>query len=462
MKFFLTTLITFYCAIICYGQNNNEFNCFSIVAGKNATADGSVLVAHNEDDSGEQMLNVYITKSEPQNNIAKYLWVEFPGMKVADSFLNEYGVAITSDNCPSKEDKPELTNGGVLYELRVNAAKYAHSAKEAVKIMGALIDKYGYNGSGRSYMLADSNEGWILSAVNGKHWVAARIPDDHVMIIPNNYVIDKVNLADTANYAGSPDIIEYAIKRGWYNPQKDGEFSFKKAYGNPSKYTSNRNVIRHLSAIQYFTGNKYNANPDTFEFSVKPKSKVTLQDMINVLSSHGENTIFADSIANASKERHPLCICVNTTVMSAIFQLRGNMPKEIGSVMWLAHHHPCATAYIPWYLGMTSQPQGFARFNSYKEAIDKHFTDTKDKRKNYPDAICWKFIDRFEQIDGNYHNNIKPVSILNKKFQKKLFKGQRKFEKSLKKFDINSTNFKNELNSYTKEIYDNYFNFILK
>ena len=33
--------------------------CFTIVAGKDATVDGSVIIAHNEDDSPPQVVNHY-------------------------------------------------------------------------------------------------------------------------------------------------------------------------------------------------------------------------------------------------------------------------------------------------------------------------------------------------------------------------------------------------------------------
>lgn len=425
------------------------YNCFSIIAGKKATVDGSVLLAHNEDDSGEQMLNVYVVHRNKEQGTAKYLWTEFPGMKASDSFLNEFGVAITSDNCPSKEDAPELVNGGILYELRVEAAQKATSARDAVKIMGNMIDKFGYSGSGRTYLLADCNEGWILSVVNGKHWVAVKVPDNAILAIPNNYTIDKVDLTDTENYAGSADIISYAIKRGWYNPSTDGEFSFKKAYGSPSTYISSRNVIRHLSALEYFTGKTYTANPDTFPCYFIPKSKVSVQDMINVLSSHGENTIYKDSIANASKNHHPKCICVNSTVMAAVFQLRDNMPKEIASVMWLAPYHPCATPFIPWYIGMTSAPEGFARFNTAKEAIGKHFSNTS-LRANNTEAIYWKYVDNFTAIDKDYHNNIKKAKDENNNIQTMLMKNQGQFEKKCKRIVQNKGSIAKILNDYTK------------
>ena len=51
----------------CGAQNDN---CFGIIVGKNASATGEVILGHNEDDGGEQMLNIY---AGPE-----YIWAEFP------------------------------------------------------------------------------------------------------------------------------------------------------------------------------------------------------------------------------------------------------------------------------------------------------------------------------------------------------------------------------------------------
>ena len=40
-------------------QSQDGFDCFSVIAGKDATADGSVLFAHNEDDWGDRLVNWY-------------------------------------------------------------------------------------------------------------------------------------------------------------------------------------------------------------------------------------------------------------------------------------------------------------------------------------------------------------------------------------------------------------------
>ena len=77
-----------------FSQTSDHLNCFAVLAGKGATTDGSVLLAHNEDDSGEQMLNIYNVPRNSMGKNNKYIWVEFPGMEVSDAYLNEYGVAI--------------------------------------------------------------------------------------------------------------------------------------------------------------------------------------------------------------------------------------------------------------------------------------------------------------------------------------------------------------------------------
>ena len=44
--------------------------------------------------------------------------MEMPGQDFADSYMNENGVLVTSNSCPSKEQFGEITDGGIGYELR--------------------------------------------------------------------------------------------------------------------------------------------------------------------------------------------------------------------------------------------------------------------------------------------------------------------------------------------------------
>ena len=144
-----------------------NYNCFSILVGKDATTDGSVLFAHNEDDSGVNLVNWYkvpkLIHATGENILLinggqlpqvdetfSFLWLEMPGQTFSDSYINEYGVTIASNACRSKEDSAELVNGGIGYYLRRIMVERAKSAKEAVRIAGSIVDSIGYASSGRT------------------------------------------------------------------------------------------------------------------------------------------------------------------------------------------------------------------------------------------------------------------------------------------------------------------------
>jgi len=198
----LFSLLLFVPCLISLGRETlpSDYNCFTVLVGKNASVDGTVLYGHNDDD-GFQLVNTYV---EPRKNYAqgaeqtlqyggripqvptthKFLWLEVPGMEVADGFMNEYGVCIGSNFCGSREDRLDISHGGILYDLRLIMAQRAKTAREAVRIAGRLIEEFGYRGSGRSYCISDREEAWVLAAVKGKRWAAARVPDDEVMVLP--------------------------------------------------------------------------------------------------------------------------------------------------------------------------------------------------------------------------------------------------------------------------------------
>ncbi|MBE0664248.1 MAG: hypothetical protein IH584_00390 [Candidatus Aminicenantes bacterium] len=84
---------------------DENLNCFTIVTGKDATADGSVLLAHNEDDRGRLLVNIYKVPARehrsdsvfnlksrtvlPQNtNVPGLLWLEIPESDFADTYVS--------------------------------------------------------------------------------------------------------------------------------------------------------------------------------------------------------------------------------------------------------------------------------------------------------------------------------------------------------------------------------------
>ena len=100
--------------------------------------------------------------------------------------LNEHNVAGRDVWSPSRDELVAMTpnpqTGPQYSDLSRIAMERARTAREAVEIIGALIDEYGYSTyGGNSHMFADEQEGWVLlNFAGGKGlWIAERLgPDD--------------------------------------------------------------------------------------------------------------------------------------------------------------------------------------------------------------------------------------------------------------------------------------------
>lgn len=398
---------------------NQSFDCFSMLVGKKASADGSVIFAHNED-TGPSQVNYFQVprmKHNPGEIITlqgggivpqvsetfAYLWINIPVCDVCDSYTNEHGVAIGSDGCPSWEDKPELTDGGIVFWLRRIVAERARTAREGVKIAGELIDKFGYASSGRTYIIADSLEGWFLSAVIGKHWVARRVPDDQVAIVANCYTLQEINLNDTVNFLGSPDIIDYAIKRGWYDPAKDGEFRFARAYTSPGSLNHPGNTGRMWRGARLVTG----AQPDStkvYPFSVKPGKKLSVQDVISFQRDYYKTAwpvVYGNDgrlIPHATGDNS---LSGNGTQYSCVVHLRNWLPQAIRTVVWISPYRPEVQTYTPWYPAISIIPSVYAN-GDYQSALQAQF-NPQGKLENLDSKLAFRrFVALAKWADQDY------------------------------------------------------------
>jgi dipeptidase len=443
---FVLTIVLFLCGISISAQE--EQDCFSVLAGRKATVDGSVLFAHIEDDYGKQLVNwiAVPNKSYPEGtelilknggriaqvaSTVRYLWLEMPGMDFSDSYLNENGVCIASNSCPSREDKPELTDGGIGYNLRQIMAERAASAREAVVLAGQLIEKFGYTASGRTYSIADPNEAWSLAVVKGKHWVARRIPDDEIMVIPNNFTISEVDLTDQKNFLGSADLIDYAVKRGWYRPDMDGPFNFRNAYGDRNNMKHPGNVNRAWGA--YFLLNTGFKISDDFPFSFKPAEKVSKQDLMKILRSHYEGTDLDKSEGYTKGSPYKMngtMICGAASVYGFVAELRSWLPVDIGCLMWLAPQWPDIQPFIPLYAGTTRFPSAYCR-PDYPNTIDDHYNPPADIHEPNDQHAFWAFVKFSELMNNAYGKNIGAVRKTHFKNEEKLLIIQPMLEQKL-------------------------------
>lgn len=412
--------------------------CFSIVVGKNASADGSVLVGHNEDDGAPQIVNHHKLSRQTYSAGTRLslqtggsleqapqtwacIWSEMPGMAFSDSYLNEWGVTVCSDNCPSREDRPSLTDGGIGRDLRRVVALRARTAREGVLLAGRLVERFGYADSGRTYIIADPNEGWFFCAINGKRWLARRVPDDEVAMVANTYTVREVDLRDESNTLASKDIVQYATSRGWYNPAS-GTFDFAGVYANPKAASHFNNIGRQWSGLQYVTSQPLKAGPN-LPFSVKPRQKLGVADVMQILrhDKEGESgTMPADSPF--------LCaLCSGATQTSFVAQLRTGFPRDIGLVYWVSLASPRTSFYVPFHFGVGGFPAG------YKGVSDRptsEYYDRKVQAKFVPDhrEAFWVFSNFRDKMDRKDLSAMERLKVEQRRVEQNAIEAQRPVE----------------------------------
>ena len=357
----------FFACAVALGQLFTVSACMTFVAGKKVSATGHVIVGHNEDDFPPLTVHhgmvpardwpagtvlpatrgCCTTIPQAAHTLACY-WseVKFPkGDKNADTFLNEKGVLVVSDSggrsTERKDDPTLLTEGGVQFNLRRAVGERATSARDGVRIIGELIEKYGYAPSARIYTVADKDEAWLVQVVHGRNYVAARCPDDEVTIMPNLFTVYELDAFPPGDVIVSSNLVENARKKGFWDGT--GKFNFAKAYQGSYNYGPDHafehpnNTGRFRQAIRLLTGQEW-PEGKPFPFSVKPsKACFSVVDMESLLSAH--NTPLKDG----KHVRETWSICAESTIESSVCEFTGS-PCE--TILHVALGHGCEKPYL--------------------------------------------------------------------------------------------------------------------
>ena len=323
--------------------------CMTFVVGRKASATGRVIVGHNEDDwppltahhgivpARDWPVGTFLPATEgcnpriPQvaHTLACY-WgeVKFPyGDGNADTFLNEKGVLVVSDaggETPERMDDPSLlTEGGIKFNLRRAVGERATSARDGVRIICEMVERYGYAPAARIYTVADRDEAWLVQVVHGRHYVAVRCPDDEVTIMPNLYTVYELEGYRPDEIRVSPGLVENARTKGFWDG-KD-RFNFAKAYQGSyatKDYPENveqtfehpNNTGRFRQAIRLLTGREW-PKGRPFPFSVKPaKGALGVDDLRAVLTAHngplpgGRHVLQTWSICSSTTIESEICV----------------------------------------------------------------------------------------------------------------------------------------------------------
>lgn len=400
MKFKFRTISLILALLLLF--NMSSLCCTNMNVGKDASADGSVMnMGSQEGACNPNIIIVPGQKWEPGTMAPVYLNrfqdgapLSVPVIKVGEipqveetytyfhsafPFMNEHQVFISDEYLP--DGKPELENpNGIMDtdQLMVFALQRAKTAREAIRVAGALAEEYGYSsnyGGPEAWSVTDPNEAWWFEVFGGGAdwypgsgrpgavWVAQRVPDDHISFNENRSRIGEIDLDDTDYFMGSSNIYSLAEEMGWWKPGEP--FVWYEVFADDDG--TNLREWRLVSLLAP------SMNPDPnqkrWPFSIKPDKKLSVQDLMAIQKDVYQGTPFDLTVGPLAGPwgspdriwsfRLPYPICRLETSYHLITQARNWLPDPIGGLMWFGMDKASTSVEMPLYCGITELPESF-------------------------------------------------------------------------------------------------------
>jgi dipeptidase len=241
---------------------------YGIYIGKNHTADGIAYLAGYGDEPSSHWLDVVerqrhaegatirvgvtdeadlpgILSEIPQaRETARHIRVNYSYYKgtpapLTNGGLNEHGVAVRDIWSPSRPELVAMTpkdqTGPNYSDLSRIMLERATTAAEGVRLMGELIARHGHTSyGGNSNIIADAQEAWVVIQFAGGQglWAAERLGDDSIRASRPGY-IEEIPIGDpNPDFLYSPNLVEFAVSQGWYDPASGTAFNVNTIYGD--------------------------------------------------------------------------------------------------------------------------------------------------------------------------------------------------------------------------------------
>lgn len=392
--------------------------CTTLLVGKDASYDGSTIIARNEDSPNGQFTPKRTIVIEPEDqprlyrSVLSHIEIELPDDPMrytavpnalpnegiwAEHGVNACDVAMSATETITSNPRvlgadplvelvkaqgttgqsgyvPE-TPGGIGEEDFVTLVlPYIHTAREGVTRLGALLEQHGtYEMNGVAF--SDTDEIWWLETIGGHHWIARRVPDSAYVTMPNQLGIDEFDLDDALgkqkNFMCSADLAEL-IEENHLDlaVENASPFNPRTAFGSASDSDHVYNTPRAWYMQRYFNpydevwdGPEALHTPmsDDIPWARQPERKITIEDIKHVLSSHYQGTPFdpyGDKGTPEDKARFRT-IGINRTNHLCIIQIRPYAPDGARSIQWTAYGSNPFNTLAPLYTNVFDIPEYF-------------------------------------------------------------------------------------------------------
>ncbi len=486
-----------FAAIICLVVAVPAWACTTSLTGKKASADGSVMVSHSDDGLNDARLVYVPAMDHKPGSLRPVFYAHYsldfkprwgasetqrivtgdrgPGYDTPGApasvplgfipqaphtyayFDANYGIMnehqLSIGECTDKAKvHPEPEPGKRIFyssELSRVALERCKKAREAVKLMGELIEKYGYYGTGETLVVADPEEGWVMEMAGydmngtGGVWVAQRVPDDGFFVAANQFRIREVR-KDARDMMFSANIFSVAQKKGWWKPS-DGPLDWTSVYGDGEfhhPYYSLRRVWRAQSLVAPSLNlSAWVEGPFTqaYPFAIKPDQKLTVDNIFAIHRDNYEGTEFdltrglaagpfgdpnrfegqAEGMADKEGRLTPLNgaferpLNIYRCVFAHVNQSRNWLPDAIGGLTWFGPDRPATAVLMPFYAGATDLAPAIQKGDILK--LDRESLWT-----------AFNYVANYAMLKYSYM--IRDIQVVRDRFEARAFGNQREVE----------------------------------
>lgn len=468
-----------------------ESCCTSIMVGRLATTDGSVITAHSCDGNYRTWLNIVPHNKHEKSSTNKIyhgklhtetawdlrglvLKGEIPQVEETYAFINtaypcmnEKQLAIGETTIGGRRDLYNSEGVFSIEELERVILERCTNARDAIRLVGELVKKYGYSDWGECITIADPKEVWQLEIFGagpleiGSVWAAARIPDEHVGISANIPRIGELSLDDPDNYMASENVFSVAQEMGWWDSESGEPFKFWKAYSGEKPFSTREYFVLSTLAPSL----NLDRSSKELPFSVKPDKKVSVRDIMklyrqtyagteldmtkNLMVKKRRSSEMIKSPVVSPWMSRDLVTLLNTLKPGAVqrqrtiaiagcsyshvLQCRDWLPDEVGGICWFAFDNPGQSTRIPIFAGVVELPKSF-------EICGQHRFRT--------DSACWAFrrANRLATVRWGIAGKYIEQAVM--EFEEKAFTELPALEKIVQ--ELNKKNIKESLKYITK------------
>ena len=320
MRHFAQTALVFFLAGLSMQAQTERDACTSIMVGRNASVDGSVMTSHTCDSWYRTWMSIEPAHDFPRDTITGIreglMHTEnqkdqtgvkqrgtipqaahtFRFLNTAYPCLNEKQLAMGETTISGRDTLQNKEGLFMIEELQRIALERCTTARQAIRLMGDLVREYGYGDSGECLTIADPKEVWIFEVFGegpkkkGGVWAAQRIPDDEIAVSANISRIGRLDLSDTDHFMASDNVFSVAKKLSLWDGKED--FSFWKAYSGGNYFDEPKNYsVRELFIMQQLAPDAgFSDEMEELPLSVKPKEKLSVETVSKLLASYYEGT----------------------------------------------------------------------------------------------------------------------------------------------------------------------------